>query len=403
MAARDVEERFEGNFGSEIGGDVEQEIGSLSNAAIGNALEQITRGEIDIQISTAKRFPRSLTEFKRTAYQLATLDQATAESMWYSLPRGGKKIEGPSVRFAEVLAYSWGNLRVDAAVVDIGDTHITAMGTAFDLERNTGTRVRTMRRITDSKGKRYNDDMIGVTGNAATSIAFREAVFKIIPRSMAKDIYDAARKASLGKGTFEEKRKSALDWFLERGVAMDAILSTLGKKGIEDLDVEDVLSLRGFISAVKQGEAELSTIFPGVDAGKPKRSAKTDGLEERLAKEQAAKREPEPEPKKEEPKAEPEPETPDPAEAKAEEKPAATAPADDEKSETKKEKLVREFDYALDEFASDATPEQVAEWTGKLFGKEPSKLTISELESAMKFLTRGQGPGAKKPPSLLDE
>ena len=408
MGARNVEERFAAGDDQELG-TFESEIGSFEKAATGNALEQITRGEIDIQISTAKRFPRSMTEFKRTAYQLATIDQATAQSMWYSLPRAGKKIEGPSIRFAEVLAYWWGNLRVHAAIVDIGETHITAMGSAFDLERNTGTRTRTLRRITDKDGKRYNEDMIGVTGNAAMSIAFREAVFKIIPRSLAKDVYEAARKASLGKGTFEEQRKGAVDWFTNRGISLERVLAALDRKGMADLDVEDVLTLRGFATAINEGEASIETIFPEVDRTKPRRSQRTDGLEERLAGNGGEKK---PEPKKEEPKPEPAPETTSEPETTGEAGPASedaegeagdsTSEATGEKEPTKKERLIREFDYALSEFAPDATEEQVAEWTAALFGKEPTKLTISELEAAQKFLSRGQGPGAKKAPSLLD-
>jgi hypothetical protein len=406
MGARNVEERFANAAydADEDLGSFESEVGSLSTAATGNALEQITRGEIDIQIATAKRFPRSMTEFKRTAYQLATIDQATAQSMWYSLPRGGKKIEGPSIRFAEVLAYSWGNLRVDAAIVEIGDTHITAMGSAFDLERNTGTRTRTLRRITDKDGKRYNEDMIGVTGNAAMSIAFREAVFKIIPRSLAKDVYDAARRASLGKGTFEEQRKGAVDWFTSRGITLDRVLAALDRPGLADLDVEDVLTLRGFATAINEGEASFDTIFPVVDRTKARRSHRTDGLEERLAGNGEKKGEPKKEERKPEPERTAEPATTGEAAQEEAEGDAgdSTSEATGEKEPTKKERLIREFDYALSEFAPDATEEQVAEWTAALFGKEPTKLTISELEAAQKFLSRGQGPGAKKAPSLLD-
>jgi hypothetical protein len=62
--------------------------------------------------------------------------------MFYKLPRGGKKIEGPSVRMAEVVAYSWGNLRVDARIATGGAKTVTAVGTAFDLERNVAVRRR---------------------------------------------------------------------------------------------------------------------------------------------------------------------------------------------------------------------------------------------------------------------
>lgn len=55
-------------------------------------LEQITRGEIDMQIATAKKYPRSISKFKAKALEMATLDEETAESCFYNLPREGKEI-----------------------------------------------------------------------------------------------------------------------------------------------------------------------------------------------------------------------------------------------------------------------------------------------------------------------
>src|SRR4051812_48501652 len=73
-----------------------------------------TRAEVDIQISTAKRYPRSIRNFKQQALEMATFDEETAEGCFYSLPRGGKPIEGPSARLAEIVLSAWGNVRADA-------------------------------------------------------------------------------------------------------------------------------------------------------------------------------------------------------------------------------------------------------------------------------------------------
>src|SRR5262249_12615088 len=51
------------------------------------ALETLTRSELDVQITTARRYPRSLALFKSTALSLVRLDQATAASCYYTLPR----------------------------------------------------------------------------------------------------------------------------------------------------------------------------------------------------------------------------------------------------------------------------------------------------------------------------
>lgn len=225
-------------------------------------LSAVDRAAIDMQVATAKRYPRSVDRSLKEALTLATLDEETAASMIYALPRAGKTIEGPSARLAEVMAYSWGNLRADADIVAEDKTHVTAMGTCFDLEKNVAIRVRVKRRITDSKGKRYNEDMIGVTSNAAISIALRNCVFKVIPRAFADRIYAEARRASLGKGgTMAQKRTAALDWFGKVGVKPEEIYALLDVKGLDDVGEDQLITLRGLKNAIKDGETSVESVF----------------------------------------------------------------------------------------------------------------------------------------------
>ena len=58
------------------------------------------RAELENQITTAKAYPRSITHFLREAMGMVTLNEEVASSCIYALPRGGKPIEGPSVRLA---------------------------------------------------------------------------------------------------------------------------------------------------------------------------------------------------------------------------------------------------------------------------------------------------------------
>lgn len=294
------------NFDDVLNPQVEVTRGDL--ALLDNtALGVVDRAAIDQQITTAKRYPRSITKFLREAEALATLDEETAASCFYSLPRGGKRIEGPSARLAEIVAYSWGNLRADAEVVEEGKTHVTAMGTMFDLEKNVAIRVQVKRRITNSSGKRYDDDMIGVTGNAAISIAFRNAVFKVVPAALVRRVYEQARLASVGKaGTMESKREAALAWFNKAGVDEDRVLVVLGKKGRDDIDVEDLITLRGMVTALKEGQSTIDEMFPRPGSVG---DAKTDQLNERIRQQQEPKEQSKQEAKPKAKKVAPEPES----------------------------------------------------------------------------------------------
>lgn len=223
-----------------------------------DALMALNRSEIDVQISTAKRWPRSIVSFKEQALEMACLDEATAASMFFALPRGGKKIEGPSVRLAEVVGSSWGNLRYGARIVAMDDKFITAQGACMDLEKNIAATVEVKRRITDKQGRRFNDDLIQVTGNAACSIALRNAIFKVVPFGLVKPIYEAARLASIGKAkTMAERRASALEWFAKAGATVEQVLQALDRKGVDDVTIDDLVTLTGLRTAIKDGETTL--------------------------------------------------------------------------------------------------------------------------------------------------
>lgn len=149
------------------------------------SLEAISRAEVDIQIETAKRYPRNLPDVLNRIATLASHDMKTAEECFYVLRRGKgddqKTIEGLSVRFAEIIASAWGNLRVATRIIGNDGKMITAQGVCHDLENNVATSVEVHRRITDKFGRTYSDDMVVVTGNAASAIAYRKAVLKVIP------------------------------------------------------------------------------------------------------------------------------------------------------------------------------------------------------------------------------
>lgn len=226
------------------------------------ALATINKSEIDQQVATAKKWPRSIKKFRDEALQLATLDEATAAECIYALPRDGKVIEGPSARFAEILAYSWGNSRAGARVIGEDAEFVTSQGMYFDLEKNVAISYEVKRRITNKSGKRYSADMIGTTSNAASSIALRNAVLKGVPKALWKPIYDAARKVVAGDfKTLVNRRDSAMAAFVIYGVTPEMIFRTLGVGGKEDIGLEHLVILSGFLTALKDQESSVEDIF----------------------------------------------------------------------------------------------------------------------------------------------
>lgn len=238
----------------------------------GGALQAISHAETDVQIATAKKYPRSISAFKQLALDMATLDEETAASCFYTVPRGGKKIKGESIRLAEIASSAWGNLQAGSRIIDDDGKMVTAQGFAWDLQRNYRVSVEVQRRVTGKDGKRFSDDMIIITCNAAAAIAFRNAVFKVIPKAYIRPIYLAAVKVAVGDAkTLVAKRDECIAYFAKMGVDADKVLAAVEKRAVEDVGLDDLATLKGMATAIKDGELSIDEAFP--DAAKEKKAA----------------------------------------------------------------------------------------------------------------------------------
>ena len=267
----------------------------ISTAVEPGTVAVLQSAEIDSQIATAKRYPRDVDAFRDQARKMATINEAVARGCVYALPRDGKFIEGPSARFAEIMISAWGNCRAGARIIGQDGQFITAQGVFHDLERNVAITFDVRRRITNRQGKTYSADMIAVTGNAAASIALRNATLRGIPGALWNDIYEATREAIKGdEATVEERRKVALTIFNDKyGIESKTVFDLLDVGGAKDIGQEELVSLRGILAALNDGEVTVENLLR--DAGvevKPKKSTKKKAA----AKKTAAETKPESEP-----------------------------------------------------------------------------------------------------------
>lgn len=255
-------------------GEIVRELSDPMESA--STLMALNSSEIDTQIATAKRYPRSIKQFRNEAMEMVTLTEDIAGECIYSLPRGGKPIEGPSARFAEIVASAWGNARAGARIISEDEKFVTAQGAFFDLQRNVAITYEVKRRITDKSGHRFKDDMIGVTANAACSIALRNAILKGVPKAFWRDLYEAARATAIGNAeTLSGKRAKMLQAFAKMGVQPEQVFKLLEVGGEQDITLDHLAQLRGVFTAIKEGDTTIEQIFedqkkPGSKATKSK-------------------------------------------------------------------------------------------------------------------------------------
>jgi hypothetical protein len=229
---------------------------------------QQDKAAIDMQISTAKAYPRNIKRATENALAIVTIDAETAKVCTYSVPRGGKAITGPSVHLAKILAQTWGNLRIEAKVVAIDATQITSEAVCFDLESNLAIKTQVKRSITGRQG-RFNEDMITVTGNAANSIALRNAILSVIPRSVVDKVYNTAKQVITGdvsdKNKLIAKRKQVFDGLKDTfSLTEKEILSAVGKAAIDHVTADDLVVLIGIGTAIRDGDTTVEQAFKGV-------------------------------------------------------------------------------------------------------------------------------------------
>lgn len=265
-------------------------------------LEAINRSETDMQIATAKKYPRDLPTVLNKIATLATMDKETAEDCFYVLRRNGADndsnvIEGLSVRMAEIIASSWGNLRVATRIIGNDGKMITAQAACIDLETNVAISKEVKRRITNKYGKTYSEDMQVVTGNAAASIAFRNAVLSVIPKAITKRIIEDVKKVAMGQSIdLEQGRQNMLAYYAKLGVSKEMIFAYLGVKGISEIDASMIFELRATKNAIAEGTTTVEETFinpyneaKAAEAEVKKASAAKDKAEIAMAKAKGGK------------------------------------------------------------------------------------------------------------------
>ena len=244
----------------------EQEEGVVIQEVQGtDVVYQQDKATIDMQISTAKAYPRNIKRATENSITVVTMDTETASTCTYAVPRGGKQITGPSIHLAKILAQFWGNLRIEAKVINIDAKHITSQAVAYDLENNLAIKVEVKRSIYGKYG-RFNDDMITVTGNAGNSIAMRNAILSVIPRAVVDKVYNEAKKTITGDISdatkLMAKRKKVLDAFKDSyGVSEAEVLKAIGKASIDHIDADNLVTLIGIGQAIKDGDTTIEDAF----------------------------------------------------------------------------------------------------------------------------------------------
>ena len=247
-----------------------------------SAIMAMEKAQIDIQIATAHQYPRSLEMFKKRALSMACLDSETADSCIYVRPVGkenGKQkfAEGPSIRLAEIVAVSYGNLRAASKVVEQTERYVKCTGMAHDLESNCAMSADCIESTVTKEGHPYSERQRALIAKVCGAKAIRDAIFKVVPRALCKPIMSAAKKVAEGADkSLDERRKKAQAWIGTLKIKDERVFAVLGVEGWSEVTSEHLTILTGLKTAMADGDETIDSAFPPIQTEDKTKPAETN-------------------------------------------------------------------------------------------------------------------------------
>lgn len=245
-------------------------------------MDKINQGTVAIEASRAiaeaqgklviaKRFPRDEVEAYAKAMEACQRPTMAAKA-FYSFPRGGQTVEGPTIRFAEELARCWGNIDYGIKELSQDDGKSEMQAYAWDLETNAQS-VQNFtnphqREKTDKKTKtvtmealKSQRDIYENNANMATR-RLRSRILAILPSWFVEDAIEECKKTLAGRNDTPliDRVKKMVVAFAKIGVTQEQIEKRLKKK-IDTMNADDFVEYTGIYNAIKQGESKIAEWF----------------------------------------------------------------------------------------------------------------------------------------------
>ena len=239
-------------------------------------MDKINQGTIAIEASRAiaeaqgklviaKRFPRD--EVQSYAKAMEACQRPTmAAKAFYSFPRGGQTVEGPTIRFAEELARCWGNIDYGIKELSQDDGKSEMQAYAWDLETN----AQSVQNFTNPHKREQGKKMVTLTSqrdiyennaNMATR-RLRSRILAILPAWFVEDAIAECKKTLAGQNDTPliDRVKKMVVQFAKLGVTQEMIEKRLKRK-VDTMTSDDFVEYVGIYNAVKGGESKIADWF----------------------------------------------------------------------------------------------------------------------------------------------
>lgn len=246
------------------------------------AMAAAIKAQVEARYIVAMNRPRDLDQVRERVLKECRRPRFAEGAMWV-LPRGGKNIDGLSIRFAEAAARCFTNLNCEVyAIYDDAQKRILRVAVS-DVESNESfsrdlTLSKTVERThirqgqavlgtrTNSQGRTTylvaaTEDELSAKEGSMISKAIRTQLLRIIPgwlQDEAKEVIRQTLRDAASEDPDTHKRR-VLDAFNAMGITTSAIKEYLGRDVLEMLPPDEIADLRGLYSAIRDGHVKWAT------------------------------------------------------------------------------------------------------------------------------------------------
>lgn len=265
-----------------------------ANARTGNAIADTATAremaEVQGQILLAKKFPRCQQQAVDRILT-ACARPSLAEGAVYQYARGGSDITGPSIRLAEAIAQSWGNLHFGVRELEQRNGESTVEAFAWDLETNTRqTKVFQVPHIRHTKkgAVTLSDprDIYELIANQGAR-RVRACILGLIPGDVVDAAVaqcDATLRHNAGEVT-PERIKGMVAKFAEFGVTREQIEARIQRR-LDSVTAAQLVSLGKIWNSLRDGMSQAADWFEpaavGTDQPQPSQAKGAARLAEKL-------------------------------------------------------------------------------------------------------------------------
>lgn len=227
--------------------NIDQQQSVLAQSSVSREMEEV-KGAIFL----AKQFPRNYFEAEKRILD-ACKRPSLAETAMYTYNRGSTKVEGPSIRLAEVLAQNWGNLSYGIQELEQRNGESVAKAYCWDLETN----VRQEKTFTvkhslkTRQGLKQLTDPRDIYEKVANDGArrVRACILSVIPGDVVEMAIEQCRQTLTGNSDkpLKDRVSAALNHFKEKyGVTQEMIEDRFGyaASSFSEFDLVQLTSIR---------------------------------------------------------------------------------------------------------------------------------------------------------------